>query len=181
MPSARYCAISDSEAVTIIWRLSCAVACESYYIPGRLSRSPMAYRWALESSSGSTEYFSIAGSQFGDANPGPSFSDAFASVGYSTGWMLQPEIELLAWSDPIALEHSTSQCSKSTVDCPQVIEEGSCSHTAADTPVELRYTLTQEEVDRDMAEMTCGPTLEEHFWPIRYQIRHGKLHAYEVC
>ncbi|KAJ7250725.1 kinase-like domain-containing protein [Mycena rebaudengoi] len=27
--------------------------------------------------------------------------------------------------------------------------------------------------------MTCGPEVEEHFWPLRYQIRHGKLHAYE--
>jgi hypothetical protein len=26
-----------------------------------------------------------------------------------------------------------------------------------------------------MAEMTCGPKLEEHFWPIRYKIRSGKL------
>ncbi|KAJ7856737.1 kinase-like domain-containing protein [Mycena olivaceomarginata] len=31
--------------------------------------------------------------------------------------------------------------------------------------------------DKPMREMTCGPKLEEHFWPIRYSIRSGKLQA----
>ncbi|KAF8155298.1 hypothetical protein K438DRAFT_355539 [Mycena galopus ATCC 62051] len=82
--------------------------------------------------------------------------------------------EELSWSEPIALEHCTDQCFE-----PIAIEENSCSQTAADKTTELRYTLSQEQVDQHMVEMTCGPKLEEHFWPIRYQIRHGKLHAYE--
>jgi hypothetical protein len=44
-----------------------------------------------------------------------------------------------------------------------------------ETPREPLRTLSQAEVDRDTKMMTCGVDVEEHFWPIRYQIRHGKL------
>ena len=52
-----------------------------------------------------------------------------------------------------------------------------CSEPTSDTPVEHPDTLSQDEVDKDAVEMTCGARLEEHFWPIRYQIRHGQLHV----
>lgn len=48
----------------------------------------------------------------------------------------------------------------------------------AETPGEQVDAWSQDEVDKNMIEMTCGPKLEEHFWPIRYQIRNGKL---QVC
>ncbi|KAJ7449255.1 kinase-like domain-containing protein [Mycena latifolia] len=54
-----------------------------------------------------------------------------------------------------------------------------CSETTFETPGEPKDILSQDEVDKNTVEMTCGPKLEEHFWPIRYQIRHGKFHAYE--
>ncbi|KAJ7242889.1 hypothetical protein C8J57DRAFT_1477222, partial [Mycena rebaudengoi] len=48
-----------------------------------------------------------------------------------------------------------------------------------ETPSEPPRTLSQAEVDRDMKMMTCGVMVEEHFWPLRYKIRRGKLQAYE--
>ncbi|KAJ7263062.1 kinase-like domain-containing protein [Mycena rebaudengoi] len=44
-----------------------------------------------------------------------------------------------------------------------------------ETPSEPLTTLSQAEVDRDTKMMTCGVMVEEHFWPLRYQIRQGKL------
>ncbi|KAF7375636.1 hypothetical protein MSAN_00452700 [Mycena sanguinolenta] len=83
--------------------------------------------------------------------------------------------EEFPWSEPVALEHSISRCCEFTPDAT----EDSYSESASETPAEPQYTMSQEEVDENMVEMTCGPKLEEQFWPIRYQIRHGKLHAYE--
>ncbi|KAJ6489032.1 hypothetical protein C8R45DRAFT_250693 [Mycena sanguinolenta] len=82
--------------------------------------------------------------------------------------------EELPWSEPIALEHPMSRCCEFV---PDDATEDSYSEPASETPTELRYTMSQEEVEQDMIEMTCGPKLEEQFWPIRYQIRHGKLHV----
>ncbi|KAJ7717956.1 hypothetical protein B0H16DRAFT_1740270 [Mycena metata] len=44
------------------------------------------------------------------------------------------------------------------------------------TPQENGTFLSQSEVDKHAKKMTCGLEVEEHFWPIRSQIYHGKLH-----
>ncbi|KAJ7318189.1 hypothetical protein DFH08DRAFT_401996 [Mycena albidolilacea] len=91
-------------------------------------------------------------------------SDAFS------GWR-----ERVIWSAPSPLEGCyIPPWSESTFD-DVTINEDVCSESILETPKELVYSLTQDEVDKNMAEMTCGPKLEEHFWPIRYKIRSGKL------
>jgi hypothetical protein len=64
-----------------------------------------------------------------------------------------------------------------TVHSLQVTIADLCSEPTSDMAGEPPDTLSQDEVDKDAVEMTCGARLEEHFWPIRYQIRHGQLHV----
>ncbi|KAF8155305.1 kinase-like domain-containing protein [Mycena galopus ATCC 62051] len=150
---------------------------------------------SLSSHSVSTEYFSNTTSPYSITNS-PEFGAASLSQSvlhqdpprdglgdwavYEPSPLIGSPVRLspkeITWSQPIPLE------SDPVVPCCEFtnfIIEDSCSQPITETPTELRYTLSQEEVDQDMVEMTCGPKLEEHFWPIRYQIRHGKLHAYE--
>ncbi|KAJ7078489.1 kinase-like domain-containing protein [Mycena epipterygia] len=81
--------------------------------------------------------------------------------------------EKLAWSEPPPLD-----CNNLSTQDDCVIHD-LCSEHTPESPGEQVCTLSQEQVDRNIVEMTCGPRLEEEFWPIRYQIRHGKFHAYE--
>ncbi|KAJ7471199.1 kinase-like domain-containing protein [Mycena galericulata] len=86
----------------------------------------------------------------------------------------------LTWSQPIPLaDHTIEYFAEfpKLLPIPQTTHDLHSENT--ESPTELRYTLSQDEVDKNMIEMTCGPKLEEHFWPIRSRIRHGKLQAYE--
>ncbi|KAJ7694799.1 hypothetical protein B0H17DRAFT_455708 [Mycena rosella] len=80
--------------------------------------------------------------------------------------------EELTWSEPFSLE----DCNRPLTSDEFVIHDLG-SETIAETPGECTETLSQDDIDKNTVEMTCGPKLEEHFWPIRYQIRSGKFHV----
>ncbi|KAJ7931279.1 hypothetical protein B0H13DRAFT_2651612 [Mycena leptocephala] len=87
--------------------------------------------------------------------------------------------EQMTWSVPSLLEgYYIPRRSESTSD-EVVVDDGVCSESILKTPEEIVDSLTQDEVDKNIKEMTCGLKLEEHFWPIRYKIRSGKLQLYE--
>ncbi|KAJ7791193.1 hypothetical protein B0H14DRAFT_199159 [Mycena olivaceomarginata] len=119
----------------------------------------------LSSPSASTEYWSTDPSPAGIIYSLPQSQATFSF------WC-----EQVTWSAPPALEgcyvHRRPESAFEDIvfDDPEFIPE---------TPEELVDTLTQDEVEKPMREMTCGPKLEEHFWPIRYSIRSGKLQLYE--
>ncbi|KAJ7025584.1 hypothetical protein C8F04DRAFT_134062 [Mycena alexandri] len=85
--------------------------------------------------------------------------------------------EQMSWSTPSSLEGFTRPRSGSSEDSiVEFIDTG----PVPDTPEEYLVSLPQDEIDKDMKEMTCGPKLEEVFWPIRYQLSNGTKHLYEV-
>ncbi|KAF7368894.1 Kinase-like protein [Mycena venus] len=88
--------------------------------------------------------------------------------------------EKLPWSEPLLLEGCTTRhCESSISSEDYVVEDGSCIEPTLETPDEHVEFLSQDQVDKNVREMTCGPRLEEHFWPIRYKIRSGTLQLYE--
>ncbi|KAJ7242928.1 hypothetical protein C8J57DRAFT_1366526 [Mycena rebaudengoi] len=88
--------------------------------------------------------------------------------------------EKIPWSEPCLLQHPRQQF-EPTDDVATELEETGDYSSAQETPSEPPKTLSQDEVDRNTKEMTCGAELEEHFWPVRYQIRHGRLHVRVWC
>ncbi|KAJ7263064.1 kinase-like domain-containing protein [Mycena rebaudengoi] len=75
--------------------------------------------------------------------------------------------ESMPWSEPRLLQHPRWKI-EATDDVATVLEESVTRNS--------ERTSSQDEVDRDLKVMTCGAEVEEHFWPVRYQIRHGRLH-----
>ncbi|KAJ7713742.1 kinase-like domain-containing protein [Mycena metata] len=79
----------------------------------------------------------------------------------------------MSWSEPCGHTRSRSGASEDSV-----MADNSTSldtESIPDTPEEISTSVPQAELDANTKEMTCGPKLEEIFWPIRHQIRYGKL------
>ncbi|KAF7368647.1 Kinase-like protein [Mycena venus] len=79
----------------------------------------------------------------------------------SSGWR-----EQMNWSEPLPLPV------EDIIKVPFIIPNR-LSHELGTEP---SNTLSEP---LKTVEMTCGSVVEEHFWPIRYQIRHQQLQPYE--
>jgi len=130
----------------------------------RLLWSPVYF----SSPSASTEYWSADPSPI--FNFDPSNARPFAEL---------PWCELMTWSAPSLLEVYHIPRPSASASDDDIFDDGVCSESILETPEDLVDSLTQAEVDENVKEMTCGPMVEKHFWPIRYNIRSGELHLYE--
>ncbi|KAJ7044734.1 kinase-like domain-containing protein [Mycena alexandri] len=84
--------------------------------------------------------------------------------------------DLDTWFEPIPVAGFHDHFASSSED---PVTEDSFSESSTETPSEPEDTVLHEEVDHNTLEMTCGPLVEELFWPLRSRIRTGKFHAYE--
>ncbi|KAF7377829.1 hypothetical protein MSAN_00206400 [Mycena sanguinolenta] len=110
------------------------------------------------------------------------WSTFYYPLAFQTNNTLSPEDDLtwreqVAWSVPLPLEdYGIHRRSESASD--DIFIEPWPYPISSHEPEELGL-ITQDEVNKNVREMTCGFQLAEHFWPIRYQIRSGKLQPYE--
>ncbi|KAJ7148716.1 kinase-like domain-containing protein [Mycena crocata] len=107
----------------------------------------------------------------------PPFSPSFRIADFGPTEVIIPDksvwCEKVTWLEPTPLEDRDSNHIIRDPEFDVVEDLGSV--TIPDTPGEPSNTVSQDQVDCDVLEMTCGPKVEEHFWPLRYQIRHGKF------
>ncbi|KAF7368900.1 Kinase-like protein [Mycena venus] len=87
--------------------------------------------------------------------------------------------EQLTWSEPSPLEVCINPRSTPSGSDDCVIDYNACPEPIPESPSELVDSLSQDKVDENLREMTCGPKVENHFWPLRYRIRSGELYLYE--
>ncbi|KAJ6475700.1 kinase-like domain-containing protein [Mycena vitilis] len=173
---------------------------EKYYSQTvRFSADNSVQQWwspiCLSSPSASTEYWSTNVSPLTVPKPRSSSMDVSGANYFSlfhenstAHWYTMTRnhnsatwCERSTWFEPLPLEGCINRHSDSVCDSDFAEESGfpESIESIPDTPEELGDTLPQDEVDKNTREMTCGPKVEEHFWPMRYQIHSGKLHLYE--
>ncbi|KAJ7916170.1 hypothetical protein B0H13DRAFT_374956 [Mycena leptocephala] len=138
----------------------------------------------LSSPSASTDYLSNNPTPFttpltrlADSLPDDGYSyEARSSLRYSSSdTSTATWCEQLSWSEPSPLEDCINRHFNDSTSDGCVIDDAVSSEPIPETPDEHVDSLPQDEVDKNTREMTCGPKVEEHFWPIRYRIRSGKF------
>ncbi|KAJ7724836.1 kinase-like domain-containing protein [Mycena metata] len=82
--------------------------------------------------------------------------------------------EKLDWFEPIPVDGLNNHFASSS---ENPFTEESLSGSFIESPSEPENIMLHDEVDHVTLEMTCGPLVEELFWPLRSRIRAGKFHV----